>query len=202
MGRSRTVPGPVFAVPQARSRFEPHWHNHRRKSNHSEIDTVMDDNTASFQARFDSQALSKITYEPEHGPPPHVAHQNFFHCFTTGPNSWTPTTLTQDFQAFFRVACLLCADPSSCSHFFGLLRAGTSQPLLMAGGGIASRSMRSRIASNNFLGIATSASWNVTYFACRVTFAPIFTSFSRRVVSDQCFTSRGKASRRRKLARL
>jgi len=33
-------------------------------------------------------------------------------------------------------------------------------------------------------------------------FAPILTSFSRSVVSDQCFTSRGKASRRRKLARL
>ena len=54
--------------------------------------------------------------------------------------------------------------------------------------------MRSRIAANNFRVIATSASWNVTYFACLVTFAPIFTSFSRRVVSDQCFTSWGSAS--------
>ena len=62
--------------------------------------------------------------------------------------------------------------------------------------------MRSRIAANNLRVTATSASWNVTYFECRVTFAPILTSFSRRVVSDQCFTSRGRSSRRKKFARL
>ena len=61
--------------------------------------------------------------------------------------------------------------------------------------------MRSRIAANNFRVIATSASWNVTYFACRVTFAPILTRFSRSVVSDQCFTSCGSANRRKKLAK-
>jgi len=53
------------------------------------------------------------------------------------------------------------------------------------GGGSASRSMRSRIAANNLRVTATSASWNVTYFACRVTLAPILTSFSRSVVSHQ-----------------
>ena len=37
------------------------------------------------------------------------------------------------------------------------------------------------------------ASWNVTYFECRVTFAPILISFSRSVVSDQCRTGFGKA---------
>ena len=57
--------------------------------------------------------------------------------------------------------------------------------------------MRSRIAENNLRVTATFTNWNVTYFACRVTFAPILTSFSRIVVSDQCFTSRGKARQRR-----
>lgn len=53
------------------------------------------------------------------------------------------------------------------------------------GGGIDNRVILSRIAANNRRGTATSANWNVTYFACRTTFAPVFTSFSRRVVSDQ-----------------
>jgi hypothetical protein len=70
------------------------------------------------------------------------------------------------------------------------------------GGGIASRAMRSRIAANKFRVTATSASWNVTYFECRVTFAPVLMSFSRSVVSDQCRTGFGNASRRRKLPRL
>ena len=47
---------------------------------------------------------------------------------------------------------------------------------------------------NKPLGTATSAGWKVTYRPCRTTFAPIFTSFSRNVVSDQCSTSSGKAS--------
>ena len=72
----------------------------------------------------------------------------------------------------------------------------------MIGGGIANLAIWLRIAENKFRVTATSANWNVTCFACRVTFAPILTSFSRSVVSDRCFTSRGKASRRRKLARL
>jgi len=70
------------------------------------------------------------------------------------------------------------------------------------GGGNASRSIRSRIAANNFRVIATSASWNVTYLAWRVTIAPILISFSRSVVNDQCRTGFGKASRRKKLPRL
>ena len=44
--------------------------------------------------------------------------------------------------------------------------------------------MRSRIVANNFRVTATSASWNVTYFECRVTFDPILTSFSPRVVNN------------------
>ncbi len=57
------------------------------------------------------------------------------------------------------------------------------------GGGIASRTVRSRIAANRFRVTATSANRNVIYFACRVTLAPILASFSRSVVSDQCFAS-------------
>ena len=72
----------------------------------------------------------------------------------------------------------------------------------MLGGGIANWGIRSRIDANNRRGTATSASWNVTYLACRVTLAPILLSFSRSVVSDQCYTGFGKASRRRKLSRL
>jgi hypothetical protein len=62
--------------------------------------------------------------------------------------------------------------------------------------------MRLRIAANKFRVTATSASWNVTYFACRVTLAPILISLSRSVVSDHYPTGFGKASRRRKLPRL
>ncbi len=72
----------------------------------------------------------------------------------------------------------------------------------MIGGGIANLAIRLRIAENKFRVTATSANWNVTYRECRVTLAPILTSFSRNVVSDQCFTSQDKARRRRKLARL
>jgi hypothetical protein len=53
------------------------------------------------------------------------------------------------------------------------------------GGGIASGAMRSRIAANKFRVTTTSARWKNTYFACRVTLAPILISFSRSVVSDQ-----------------
>ncbi len=97
----------------------------------------------------------------------------------------------------------LCADFSYCGQYF-LPRRDSYASIRpgMSGGGNASRSMRSRIAANNLRVTATSASWNVTYFACRVTFAPILTSFSRSVVSDQCFTSRGSANRRKKFARL
>ena len=78
----------------------------------------------------------------------------------------------------------------------------TLRAMAIRGGGIANHAMRFRIAANNRRGTATSANWNVTYFECRITFAPIFTSFSRSVVSDQCLTARGKANRRSKFARL
>ncbi len=55
-------------------------------------------------------------------------------------------------------------------------------------------SISCRISANSRRGIATSASWKVTYRPCRTTLAPIFTSFSRSVVSDQCSTSVGDAN--------
>ena len=47
-----------------------------------------------------------------------------------------------------------------------------------------------------------SAIWNVTYLACRTTFAPILISFSRSVVNDQCLTDLGSANLRKKFPRL
>ncbi len=134
--------------------------------------------------------------------PPRLARRNFFHFLLPLPTSGFLPFQYKVFKLLGRAERLLCADLSSCSRCFGLRRAGMSQSPLTAGGGNASRSIRSRIATNNFRVIATSASWNVTYFACRVTFAPILTSFSRRVVSDQCFTSWGSANRRKKFAKL
>ena len=61
-----------------------------------------------------------------------------------------------------------------------------AQPRCTNGGGTPKRWMRSRMAANRSRGTATSASWNVTYLACRTTFAPILISFSRSVVNDQC----------------
>ena len=46
-------------------------------------------------------------------------------------------------------------------------------------------SIRRKISRNRFRGTATSVSWNVTYRPCLSTFAPIFTSLSRSVVSHQ-----------------
>ncbi len=51
-----------------------------------------------------------------------------------------------------------------------------------------------RIFSNRPLGTATSANWKVTYRPWLTTFAPIFTSFSRSVVSDQCSNSYSNAN--------
>ncbi len=63
-----------------------------------------------------------------------------------------------------------------------------------AGAGLRRRSsIRLRIFRNSSFGMATSANWNVTYRPWMTTFAPIFTNFSRSVVSDQCSTSLGKA---------
>ncbi len=52
-------------------------------------------------------------------------------------------------------------------------------------------SINLRISANSRRGIATSASWNVTYRPCRTTLAPILISFSRSVVRDQCSTASG-----------
>jgi hypothetical protein len=123
-------------------------------------------------------------------PPPILARRNFFHFFYF----WS------QFQSFYlsntRFSGSLARLRACCARIFplvaagvGLRRDGMYQPPLTVGGGKASCSMRSRIAANNFRVVATSASWNVTYFACLVTFAPIFMSFSLSVVSDQCFTS-------------
>ena len=64
-------------------------------------------------------------------------------------------------------------------------------------GGPRKRSIRRRIPANSARGTATSASWKTTYRPWRTIRAPIFTSFSRKVVSDHCATSFGKASERR-----
>ena len=53
-------------------------------------------------------------------------------------------------------------------------------------GGPRKRSIRRRIAANNARGTATSASWNTRYRPWRTIRAPTLTSFSRKVVSDQC----------------
>ena len=135
-------------------------------------------------------------------PSPRLAHRNFLHFLLPVPISGFLPLQYKVFKLLGRAERLLCTDLSSCSRCFGLRRAGMYQPPLTAGGGNASRSIRSRIAANKFRVTATSASWNVTYFECRVTFAPILTSFSRRVVSDQCFTSWGSANRRKKFAKL
>jgi hypothetical protein len=50
------------------------------------------------------------------------------------------------------------------------------------------RPIRSRISAKSALDTATSAIWNTTYRECLTTLVPILTSFSRKVVSDQCFT--------------
>ena len=75
-------------------------------------------------------------------------------------------------------------------------------------GGPRKRSIRRRISAKSARGTTTSASWKTTYRPCRTIRAPIFTSFSRKVVSDHCSTSCGKVcaegvhpERLRKLAR-
>jgi hypothetical protein len=60
----------------------------------------------------------------------------------------------------------------------------------------------SRMAANSCRGIATSAIWNVTYWACRTTLAPILISFSRNVVRVHWLILLGRASVRRKFPRL
>ena len=62
--------------------------------------------------------------------------------------------------------------------------------------------MAARIFWNRARGTITSAIWNMMERPWRTILAPIFTSRSRRVLSDHCATSAGSASVRRKLARL
>ena len=59
-------------------------------------------------------------------------------------------------------------------------------------GGPRRHSIRRRISANSILGTATSASWKTRYRPWRTIRAPIFTSFSRSVVSDHCATSCGR----------
>ena len=64
------------------------------------------------------------------------------------------------------------------------------------------RSIRLSMVWNIFLGMATSAIWEVIYLAWWTTFAPILMSFSRKELSIQCFTFGGRINRRMKLPRL
>ncbi len=61
--------------------------------------------------------------------------------------------------------------------------------------------MALRIFWNRARGTTTSAIRKVIDRPCRTILAPIFTSRSRSVVMDHCFTSSGSAGVRRKLAR-
>ena len=64
-----------------------------------------------------------------------------------------------------------------------------------AGAGLRRKSsIKAKIFWNKFLDTATSANWNVTYRPWLTIFAPIFTNFSRSVVSDQCSTFCGSVN--------
>ncbi len=64
---------------------------------------------------------------------------------------------------------------------------GRRFPSAYAGAGLRRRSsIKLKIFWNKLLDTATSANWNVTYRPWLTTLAPIFTNFSRSVVSDQC----------------
>jgi hypothetical protein len=65
-----------------------------------------------------------------------------------------------------------------------------------------SRPIRSRITANIRRGTATSASWEMTYFACLTTFAPMMTSFSRKVVRFHLRIDRGSPNCRSEFAKL
>ena len=72
----------------------------------------------------------------------------------------------------------------------------------VAGDGRRRSSIRLKIFWNKLLGTATSANWNVTYRPWRTTLAPILTSFSRSVVSDQCSTLFGQGQRPHKIGQI
>ena len=106
--------------------------------------------------------------------PPCLAHRKFSHSSSLRPQflgSFRWIHVPSRSLARLRARCAQTF-PSEASVF--LLRCDSYASIrpLMSGGGNASRLMRSRIAANNLRVTATSASWNVTYFECRVTFAP------------------------------
>jgi hypothetical protein len=53
--------------------------------------------------------------------------------------------------------------------------------------------IRARISANNDPAAAASAIWNTTYRECLITLAPVFTSFTWSVLSDQSLILFGKA---------
>ena len=104
--------------------------------------------------------------------PPCLAHHNFSHSSSLRPQflgsfRWIHAPLSSLAGLLTRCAQTF---PPAASVFLPRRDSYASLRPLMSGGGNASRSMRSRIAANNFRVTATSASWHVTYFACRVTF--------------------------------
>ena len=72
-------------------------------------------------------------------------------------------------------------------------RATGSEPGQRHDPGLAGHGLKAALTGDSCRGTATSASWNVMYFECRVTFAPIFTNFSRSVVNDHCRILLGSA---------
>ena len=71
---------------------------------------------------------------------------------------------------------------------------GQCSPTVLAGS-IAKLEIQSRMVTDRLRSTATSANENTTYFACRTTFAQVFSSFSRSLVSDQWSISPGNSSR-------
>ena len=69
-------------------------------------------------------------------------------------------------------------------------------------GSTRNQAIRARIRPNIRPDTATSAIWKVMQRPWRTILAPILTSFSLSVVRDQCAIACGRASVRRKLARL
>ena len=118
-------------------------------------------------------------------PSPMSSACGFFHFFACGPDSWAPAAGILVPNGFFRHGTLVERRFSPRDQLFRLPQLAYAGIRPTTGGGIANRAMRSRIVANRFRVTATSASWNVTYFECRVTLAPILINFSRRRVRDQ-----------------
>ena len=117
----------------------------------------------------------------------------------------TPVTTVEEVEfspqptdgLIFRLSCVrkaICPYFSSSRHTPPVDFTWPSIFPAYAGAGLGRRSsIRLRISRNRFRGTATSANWNVTYRPWLTTLEPIFTSFSRSVVSDPCSTSFGNA---------